>query len=576
MSDKKKFERPADISALTDADEIATLAVAARAHADEINAIDGDLTPEQMDDLEDALNAESEILARGVEVESEATALAERREALRERASAKPTEVEAPADEVVEEVVVEEPAEAELVTASGTRKSTAAAAASKAPKVTKVAPAAPKAPLTVMTASANVPDFTAGTVLEGMTDLASAFLGRVASFGGSNDPKMKAGVYAMSPNHVKHQVAKIQRQEREFSVDREMGLETQMKIIMDASNEKNLSGGSVIAAGGWCAPSETMYELFSYHTSEGTLDIPEVTARRGGINFTKGPDFMTVFGDVDAGFIQTETQAESGTFVKPCYALECPPFTEVRLDAIGFCATSPLLTEAAYPELVAQVLDMLGTGHARRKSQSTIQRIIANIPTVINWAEISGNVHSATADIFAGLELQANRIRQSLAMSPTATIEGFAPYWVRGALRNELSRRLGLTDPFRITDADVDGWLSLRGISLQYVYDYQMLSTAALGTAAGTNTWTGWPTKVEFTLYPAGAYTRLVNDVINLSAVYDHDLLTQNEYTAAFVEEGIAVANTRGFGIRIEFALNYNGFTGASAIGGGVGVTFAA
>jgi hypothetical protein len=68
-------------------------------------------------------------------------------------------------------------------------------------------------------------------------------------------------------------------------------------------------------------------------------------------------------------------------------------------------------------------------------------------------------------------------------------------------------------------------------------------------------------------LYPAGAYTRLVNDVINLSAVYDHDLLTGNEYTAAFVEEGMAVANTRGYGLKTIVALNPEGLTGAANIG---------
>jgi hypothetical protein len=144
---------------------------------------------------------------------------------------------------------------------------------------------------------------------------------------------MKPGIYRMSKNAQKHGVAVIKRAEREFSVDREMGLEQQMEIILAASKESNLSGG-LLAAGGWCAPSETTYALGGYETAAGLIDVPEVTARRGGISFTKGPDFMTVYGDADSGFIQTETEAEAGT-TKPCYALECPPFTEVRLDAVG-------------------------------------------------------------------------------------------------------------------------------------------------------------------------------------------------------------------------------------------------
>ena len=102
-----------------------------------------------------------------------------------------------------------------------------------------------------------------------------------------------------------------------------------------------------------------------------------------------------------------------------------------------------------------------------------------------------------------------------------------------------------------------------------------MLSSGAAGTPGGTAGWTAWPTTLEMYMWPAGAYTRLVNDVISLNAVYDHDLLTGNEYTAAFVEEGMAVANTRGYGLKTTVALNPEGASGFPQIGAGAGVTFA-
>ena len=95
-------------------------------------------------------------------------------------------------------------------------------------------------------------------------------------------------------------------------------------------------------------------------------------------------------------------------------------------------------------------------------------------------------------------------------------------------------------------------------------------------TTTGPTTARVWPTDLEIVLYPAGAYTRLTNDVISLSAIYDHDMLTQNTVTAAFMEEGIAVANTRGFGRRVAFKLNYEGAAGFPQIGAGAGITFAA
>lgn len=571
----KKFE-PADISGLDAAglDEALKKAQAALADYD----ISGDeVDAEVLDQNEAVLNHIDDITGRKAELAQEQEALDARLQAARERAAAATAPAEEPVDEApveeapVEEAPVEEAVEPEPVLASGTRRATVARAKQQAPAVHIKKDEDERERVTTITAAANVPEFNSGQVLESMSDVMTAFHGR--SQGRSNPKDMKSGVFQMSPNATRAGVARIKREDGEHVVDRQMSLEEQFAVIMDASKDPGIE--SLVAAGGWCSPSETIYELFGYETAEGMIDVPEVTARRGGISFTKGPDFMAIFGDANAGWIMTEAQAEAGTFTKPCYALECPPFEEVRLDAVGFCATAPLLTDAAYPELGRRVLSLLGLGHQRRKSASTIARITASIATTVNWTELTGAVASGYSDFLGGLELQAIRIRQSLAMSTTAVIEGIAPHWARAAFRNELSRRNGFDNPFEVSDADVDRHLALRNIRLQYVYDYQMLSSAAVGTGAGTAGWTAYPSKIEVTMYPAGAYTRLVNDVISLDAVYDHDLLTQNEYTAAFVEEGMAIANTRGFGIKIEVGLNYNGFTGAPAIGGGAGITFA-
>jgi hypothetical protein len=574
-----KFEIP-EIADL-DRDNLLEARVRARSEIDRLSALaDDEIDAEALEAVLDHVQA---IDARVGEIDTEATERAERLAAVRERAAATADAPVEPSAEVVEpaaepaaEVVAEvepEPVGEPALVASGAKRPTARAASAVAPTVIiKKEPEVAASRVNTITAAANVPDFDSGTALDGMDDVAKAFLARIQGLGngGAGQASLKPGVYNLSPRAQRFGVARV-RSEGTINLD-EMTVEQQFAAIEEASKDP---GAAILAAGGWCAPSETIYDLPGYETAAGLISVPEVTARRGGISFTKGPDFMTIFGDADAGFTMTETQAESGSFVKPCYALECPPFEEVRLDAVGFCATAPLLTEAAYPELVRRVLNLLVLGHQRRKSASTISRIAALITNTVDWVEI-GAQNSGIADALSAAELNANRIRQALAMDPNATIEGIAPYWMRGAFRNDLSRRLGLTDPFNVSDSDIDSWFALRGISFQYVYDYQMLGTGALNTAGGTLNWTGWPSQVEFMMYPAGAYTRLVHDVINIDAVYDHDLLTQNEYTAAFVEEGMAVANTKGFGVKITVGLNYLGAAGFPSIGAGEGVTFAA
>ncbi len=553
-----KFQLPETLVGLS-LDELAKLRADARVEIDAINSVDGDLSTEQLDALESLLSATDTIDAQASEIQAADQARAERAEALRSRVSAL-DEVEEEGGEAIEgEPEAVEPESVEPVLASGQRRPTVRKAATAAPEIRVPKEEAPvENRRSSIVAAANVPDFNSGQSLEGMSEVAKAFLARTGTFA-SNTP-LPAGTYQMTPAASRHGVARIRREDSDFSLTRGMSVEEQFSTIMAAADEKRLSGGSVLAAGGWCAPSETIYDIFGLETSAGLLDIAEVVAARGGINFTKGPDFMTVFTDPNAGFIQTEAQAEAGD-TKPCYALECPPFEEVRLDAVGFCVTAPLLTNAAYPELTRRTLDLVGLGHARRKSAETIKRIAAAAGAAVEFTPVDTVAYSGVSDVLGAIELQAMLIRQKYAMDPEATIEGFAPYWFRAAARHELSRRLGLTDPFRITNADVDSYLAVRNIKLQYPYDYQMLTDA--NTSAGK----AYPTEVEVTLYPAGAFVRLVNNVINLDAVYDHDLLTKNTYTAAFMEEGMGVANTRGNAVKVKAKLDYRGRSGYPAIG---------
>jgi hypothetical protein len=43
--------------------------------------------------------------------------------------------------------------------------------------------------------------------------------------------------------------------------------------------------GALVAAGGWCAPSETLYSLADMGTLDGVLTLPNVTVKRGGIKY---------------------------------------------------------------------------------------------------------------------------------------------------------------------------------------------------------------------------------------------------------------------------------------------------
>jgi hypothetical protein len=562
------FEMPATFDGL-DLDALRALSESALTEARELMSKDDtDLSDEDIALAETLMGQSAAIDTEVATREAAETDRAARIAALRDAAK-NPTPDE-PVDEAVEEPVEEPEEDAEEPQGAEAEKKEVVVAAAPAPKpaarrtvavATRNAPdvvVMEKGPSAVLTAAADVPGFSTGQELTDLGQVAEAFLARSRSFTGgrmNGQKDLTPGVYGLTDKAQRYGVARIQKPENEFSTGMDMPVDEQFQTVMAAAKEKRLPGGSLVAAGGWCAPSETLYDFCSLETTEGLLSIPEVTARRGGINFTKGPDFAALMADADFGFIQTEAQAEAGT-VKPCYAVECPPFQEVRLDVIGFCITAGLLTNAAYPELVRRVLDLAVIGHARRLNAATIQRISTLIGAAVDHAEIG----ATTSDVLDALTIQALRLRSLYVMSPNATIEVILPTWAKEILRSDLSRRTGV-DLLAIGDADIQRYLGARGLSAQWVYDYQPFNTTSTGA------WTSFPDTLEAMLYPAGSFVRLTNDVIDLDTVYDHDLLTQNTYTAAFFEEGFAIANTCGSGVKVSIDVScLAGNTGAADV----------
>ena len=82
------------------------------------------------------------------------------------------------------------------------------------------------------------------------------------------------------------------------------------EVLTRAADETLLPGGSLVASG-WCAPSETIYDLCEMESRDGLYSLPEVNAPRGGLRSSLGPSFSTLFNDI--GFSYTEAEAIAGT-----------------------------------------------------------------------------------------------------------------------------------------------------------------------------------------------------------------------------------------------------------------------
>lgn len=326
-------------------------------------------------------------------------------------------------------------------------------------------------------------------------------------------------------------------------------------------SERNLPGGSLVAAGGWCAPSETVYDLLEDESRDGLISLPEINVTRGGIKFTKGPKFADLYAAPSFNF--TEEEAKAGKYAptsasdptnkvgpKPVYNVPCTDFEEVRLSAAGIHIQANLLQQRGYPELVARTIRGALVAHEHKMSE----RIIASMEKQSTAVSMDAGQIGAASPILTAIELQVEHYRYTQRLPRSTTLEAVFPYWVHGAIRTDLSRREGV-DLIDINDSRIDAWFRIRGVNPQFVYDWQ-------GIAGDASAFKVWPGSIKFLLYSAGTFVKGGQDVITLDTVYDSVLLGQNDYTALFTEEGYLVAK-RGHDARVvTVPLNPNGGTG--------------
>lgn len=416
-----------------------------------------------------------------------------------------------------------------------------------------------------LVAAADVPGFSTGQVLRnGLSDLAEAWESRMMPLITSN---VNSGV---DGQRTRVGLARIKRDVPDEYLIRD-DHESAQKIEF-ATDERNLPGGSLVAAAGWCAPSETLYDLCDIRMTEtGMINLPSVVARRGGIRYPADFDWASVWSSI--GFYLTEAEVIAGT-EKPCVEVPCPEdWQECRMDVSGLCIRTPILMERGWPERVRQFMDGAMIIHAHKINARKLAKMEA-LSTLITMPDtpnpdpaasiVDPHGPGAFESVLSMLELQVQYQRYRERLSQTETLEMIAPFWLRGILKSDLRKKLGIDNRYDVTDADLDRYFRAIGVNPQWVYDWQdSFSEPIDPTAFGGPVPTVWPTTVKVMLYRAGTFFQLGADVINLDGVYDHASLVQNIYTALFTEEGWQVCNRCGDSFVIELNLCPNGLSGA-------------
>ena len=335
--------------------------------------------------------------------------------------------------------------------------------------------------------------------------------------------------------------------------------------IAAATDESTLEGNSLVAAGGWCAPSETTYDFLQVPAAEGLFSLPEIGIARGGIRWPRQPDFGIAM--QEQGFLYTEAEAIAQVDDKPCFEIPCGEFDEVRLDAIGLCVTAGLLQQKGFPESVAVYMQGLMKMHLHRMSSYRINKVLAGSDAV----DVDGNVMGVFGAVMNTVELAAEDIRSRDRLPESTTVEVVFPRWVRAAIRADLAYRRGESAATPATDQMIAAAFAARNVAPQFVSDWQVGGDTQPGAETPV---TAWPNEVQFIAYPAGTWFSSVNNVIEVGNLYDQAQLRQNRFTALFTEDGVAVGK-RGTTSRVyTVPVAVTGHVGAAVdlgAGGGSG-----
>lgn len=329
--------------------------------------------------------------------------------------------------------------------------------------------------------------------------------------------------------------------------------------INRATDESLLEGGSLTAAGGWCAPSEQLYDFCEVQNAIDLISLPEIAIKRGGVRWPIEPDLTAIFESFQFFFTEPELEAVDAegnpTAFKQCIEIPCPDeFEELRLNAVGYCVEAGILQTQGWPELIEWFMRSLTAEHFRAISRRTVADMVKGSTSVV----IPENSQiAAGSSVLNSLDLMATNLRIDKGLGRTATIEGVAPVWLHNLIRADLANQQGV-ETKNVTDSQITSWLTGRNIALQYVGDWQTRSAGLPGNLQTVR----YPANVFVMLYPAGTWFRSLSNVIELGVMYPKEQLQVNRYTRFFTEDAIAVGKRCNASILVEIPINPNGAFG--------------
>ena len=579
MAAEELFSAPSDLTLSSDADltELETQAVTEFQRVSEIDDVDPDTLAYAMRLTDDLDRIRAELRVREVRAEQQASLqqarVADQLSQLQARVHGAPA-AQPPAEptaQVDAEAIAEATAQGVTAALSAfmmdrrtgaplrpteiARRATASLAetAAHAPK-----PNVPSQRLAI-TASVDIPGVAHGgdlTTFDAVIDVVSR----------------KAKSMSVTSGNPNYQTVASIRNEFSHSIDDRTKPSEVEELFRYLTKRDGMNAEALVAAGGWCAPSEIRYDFFNIAGSSGMIDLPTFGVTRGGIQFPVSPSLADAIDGAFAPFAETfdgssnpwlwteadDIAAATGSPTKPCVRVPCPDFDEERLEAYGICLTAGNLADAAYPEATRNMIRLLMAAHDHATNARLIALMVARSTAATTIGAVTTD--SAAPRIFNAAGLAATDYRERYGMALEDVLEIIFPAWVREVIRADLAWKAGV-ELFDVPNSQIDAYFTARNVRPQWVDDWQVRGASQFGNATAM---TAWPSTVDFLLYAAGTFVHGNGMSLDLGVVRDSVLNSTNDHTAAWSEEAHLVARVGHESRRYTVAFNVSGQSGGT------------
>lgn len=290
---------------------------------------------------------------------------------------------------------------------------------------------------------------------------------------------------------------------------------------------------SLVASGGICNPVDVDYSIPMFSTDARPVrdSLPSFSASRGGIRFLTVPTLASTSGAT--GLWTAATDAAPGGSTKPILTITCPGEDEVFVDAVTTRLKIGNMLSRFSPEVVSSITQT-AFSQAARVAETNLLSKISSYSTAVSSAQLLG----ASRDLLATLDQATAAYRYRTRLPRATRLAVLLPEFARDMLRADLARQLATDgNPLAVSDAEIDGWFSARGLSAAFSLDGLPVNATGVpfgfqgfGAQTPNTVLANWPTTVVFWIFAQGSFVFLDGGRLDVSVVRDSTLNSTNDF----------------------------------------------